>query len=189
MRFKLLVVATATLVAGCAAQSSERVCNPLLSLSGPAYQCSSAVAVAEEPPPPEPEPQPEPEPEPEPERVTVTDERIEIEDVVQFEFDSAILLEESKRLLSEVARVMEERADIRKVEIGGHTDSQGRESYNRRLSEQRAQAVRDYLVSQGISRDRLTAKGFGPSQPIASNDTEDGRFQNRRVEFKILERE
>lgn len=72
-----------------------------------------------------------------------------------------------------------------KVEIGGHTDSVGAETDNLVLSENRAQAVRNYLVSNGITAERLTFKGYGESMPVASNDTEEGRLQNRRVECKI----
>jgi outer membrane protein OmpA-like peptidoglycan-associated protein len=69
--------------------------------------------------------------------------------------------------------------------VEGHTDSIGTDEYNRRLSEQRAGAVRDYLVQQGISSDAITASGFGKSEPVASNDTPEGRQQNRRVELVV----
>lgn len=69
--------------------------------------------------------------------------------------------------------------------IEGHTDSVGTDEYNRRLSEQRAQAVSDYLVAQGISQDTISASGFGKSEPVASNDTPEGRQQNRRVELVV----
>ena len=69
--------------------------------------------------------------------------------------------------------------------VEGHTDSIGTDEYNRRLSEQRAGAVRDYLVAQGISSDAITASGFGKTEPVASNDTPEGRQQNRRVELVV----
>jgi outer membrane protein OmpA-like peptidoglycan-associated protein len=69
--------------------------------------------------------------------------------------------------------------------VEGHTDSIGTDEYNRHLSEQRADAVRDYLVAQGISSDAITASGFGKSEPVASNDTPEGRQQNRRVELVV----
>ena len=72
-----------------------------------------------------------------------------------------------------------------KLEIEGHTDSVGGDDYNQRLSEQRASAVRDYLVQQGISMNSVTAKGFGKTQPVTSNDTAAGRQQNRRVELVV----
>ena len=76
---------------------------------------------------------------------------------------------------------------ITKVEVQGHTDNVGTEDTNLRLSQRRAQAVRNYLISKGVRRSRLDAKGYGNSAPIATNDTEDGRGQNRRVQFEIVE--
>jgi outer membrane protein OmpA-like peptidoglycan-associated protein len=72
-----------------------------------------------------------------------------------------------------------------KVAIEGHTDSVGTDEYNQRLSEQRAEAVRDYFVQQAVSADAVTARGFGKTQPVASNDTADGRQHNRRVELVL----
>ena len=74
-----------------------------------------------------------------------------------------------------------------KIEISGHTDNKGSASYNQGLSERRAKSVVDYLVARGISIDRLTFIGYGLAQPIATNDTEEGRALNRRTEFKIIE--
>ncbi len=72
------------------------------------------------------------------------------------------------------------------MEISGHTDSDGSEMYNLRLSQARAQAVVDYLVSRGISPSRLIAKGYGESRPVAPNDTPENKQKNRRTELKIL---
>ena len=72
-----------------------------------------------------------------------------------------------------------------KLEVEGHTDSVGGEEYNQRLSEQRASAVRDYLVQSGISMNNVTAMGFGKTRPVVSNDTASGRQQNRRVELVV----
>jgi outer membrane protein OmpA-like peptidoglycan-associated protein len=72
-----------------------------------------------------------------------------------------------------------------KIEVEGHTDSVGGDAYNQRLSEQRADSVKDYLMSQGLRSDILTAKGFGKTMPVASNDTAAGRQQNRRVELVV----
>jgi OOP family OmpA-OmpF porin len=74
-----------------------------------------------------------------------------------------------------------------RVEVGGHTDSAGGDGYNLRLSQDRAQAVLDYLVENGVERTRLSAKGFGEGQPLADNATDGGRRQNRRVELKRLD--
>ena len=72
-----------------------------------------------------------------------------------------------------------------KLDVEGHTDSVGTDEYNQKLSEERGEAVRSYLTGQGMAGPSVTAKGFGESQPIASNDTAKGRQQNRRVEIVI----
>ena len=71
------------------------------------------------------------------------------------------------------------------IEIAGHTDSDGEDSSNQALSEKRAQAVLDYLVKAGLPADRFTATGYGSAQPIASNDTDEGKAQNRRIDFLV----
>jgi hypothetical protein len=73
-----------------------------------------------------------------------------------------------------------------KIEISSHTDSKGANDYNFKLSDNRAKSVVDYLISKGISADRLVSKGYGEEKPIATNDTDEGRQLNRRTEFKIL---
>jgi len=72
------------------------------------------------------------------------------------------------------------------IEVRGHTDAKGSDSYNLRLSENRAKSVVDYLVSKGVNPKRLKYKGYGKSIPIDTNETEEGRSKNRRVEFKII---
>ncbi len=72
------------------------------------------------------------------------------------------------------------------IDVYGHTDSTGSDAFNQRLSEQRAKAVADYLISRGVSASRIRSQGFGETQPIASNDTDSGRSLNRRVEIKII---
>ncbi len=103
-----------------------------------------------------------------------------------FETNRAVITPVSYPALDRVINFMNKNPDIR-VEIDGHTDSVGSDAYNQRLSQARAQAVVEYLVKHGISRDRLVAKGFGETKPVAPNDTPEGRAKNRRVEFKILE--
>ncbi len=85
--------------------------------------------------------------------------------------------------LNKVADILSKNPDI-KVEIQGHTDNVGRAAYNQKLSERRAAAVEKYLINKGVSDERMEVKGYGLTLPIASNDTEDGRSQNRRVQFK-----
>jgi len=101
---------------------------------------------------------------------------------VTFEYDSAKLTAESTAVLDKVAASLVEWSDVN-VEVNGHTDSKGADAYNMKLSQARAEAVRDYLVSKGVASSRLAAKGFGETKPIADNKTDEGRAQNRRVEL------
>jgi outer membrane protein OmpA-like peptidoglycan-associated protein len=104
---------------------------------------------------------------------------------VQFETGKAKLLPDSFERLESVVEFMTYKKSAR-VEISGHTDNVGRPRDNKALSERRAQAVRDYLVSKGVARDRIETVGHGSERPIATNDTEDGRQQNRRIEATEL---
>ena len=104
-----------------------------------------------------------------------------------FDFNSAKLDAASKERLARGAAVLKAKATpTMKVQIEGHTDSKGRAAYNQKLSMQRAEAVKDFLVSQGLPASVFTTVGFGASKPIASNATDAGRGQNRRIEFKYL---
>ncbi|MDI3479647.1 MAG: hypothetical protein PWQ14_793, partial [Rikenellaceae bacterium] len=103
-----------------------------------------------------------------------------------FDFDKATIRPESKTELENLIKLMNDNPNI-KIEISGHTDNVGSASYNQKLSESRAKAVVDYLIEHGIERSRLSYMGYGFEKPIASNDTEEGRQLNRRVEFKIIE--
>ncbi len=102
-----------------------------------------------------------------------------------FDFNESKLKTESFLELDRLYNVLKSNSDI-KVEISGHTDNVGSEDYNNKLSQSRAESVRDYLVSKGINAGRIISKGYGKSNPIATNDTDEGRQLNRRVEFKIL---
>ncbi len=104
---------------------------------------------------------------------------------VVFENDSATLAPQSAATLDSVAASLRAWTEVR-VEVEGHTDSKGSESYNLKLSQRRAESVRDYLAAHGVDASRLEAKGYGESEPIADNKTEDGRAHNRRVELKKL---
>jgi uncharacterized repeat protein (TIGR01451 family) len=119
------------------------------------------------------------------ERVIVGPEKIELTEQIHFEFDKAVIQRRSYPILRELAEVLQEYPDLR-VRIEGHTDAVGTESYNQRLSERRALAVRDFLVGLGIAPERLEWVGYGESRPIASNDTPAGRAKNRRTEFPVL---
>lgn len=102
-----------------------------------------------------------------------------------FDFDKATLRNESVAELTRLVRIMNEYPNL-KIEIGGHTDGKGSDDYNNRLSRDRAESVVNYLIDNGVDKSRLSFKGYGKAQPIASNDTEEGRQDNRRVEFKII---
>ena len=104
---------------------------------------------------------------------------------VTFEYNSARLKPESRTALDAVA------ADLKKypnlsIELQGHTDSAGSDAYNLKLSQQRADSVRTYLLDQGVPAGGLVAKGYGESQPVADNKTEDGRASNRRVVMYVI---
>jgi OOP family OmpA-OmpF porin len=104
---------------------------------------------------------------------------------VQFDSGKWSLKSSSYPILNEIADTLKQAPDL-KVEIQGHTDSQGSRAYNLDLSKKRAESVRTYLINGGVPASRLTAKGFGPDQPITTNATSQGRAENRRVEFKPL---
>jgi OOP family OmpA-OmpF porin len=104
---------------------------------------------------------------------------------IYFDFDKTTLKSESFVELDKVVDFLKRNSSV-SIEISGHTDSKGSDSYNENLSQGRSQAVVDYLISQGIDSSRLEAHGYGESKPIDSNDTEAGRANNRRVEFTVL---
>jgi outer membrane protein OmpA-like peptidoglycan-associated protein len=105
--------------------------------------------------------------------------------LVFFDYDKAELQPSSFPELDRAARLVKESATMR-VEIAGYTDSKGSDEYNQQLSERRANAVRNYLLSKNIDAVRIVAKGYGKQNPVASNETDAGRAENRRVEFVIV---
>lgn len=105
-------------------------------------------------------------------------------DAIQFEFGKSTLMQSSQTYLDQLARILI-RTGMR-VEVKGHTDNVGSEEVNLKLSKERAQAVMNYLVKKGVPKDNLSFSYYGMSKPLFSNDTEDGRRWNRRVEFEIL---
>jgi outer membrane protein OmpA-like peptidoglycan-associated protein len=120
-------------------------------------------------------------------KVKVVKQKIEISEKVHFATNKAEIQQRSFELLREVAGLLEKYPQITKIRVAGHTDSHGSADYNKKLSKERAEAVRLFLIEQGIGRERLEAKGFGEEEPIALNRTEEGRAANRRVEFVIVE--
>ena len=120
-------------------------------------------------------------------KVVVSKNKIIITEPVYFATSKAKILDQSLPILDEVARVLKENTQIQLVRIEGHTDSRGSDTYNQKLSQERAESVRKYLMRQGIDRDRLEAAGYGETQPIAENETPEGRAKNRRVEFTIVD--
>jgi outer membrane protein OmpA-like peptidoglycan-associated protein len=103
---------------------------------------------------------------------------------VHFDFDKATIRKEARPILDEAIATLQREGTV-SVVAEGHTDSRGSDTYNQTLSLRRATAVRDYLVAGGIGSSRIQVQGFGESRPVASNDTDDGRAQNRRVELRV----
>lgn len=107
---------------------------------------------------------------------------------VYFEYDKAALTRETIAILEETIKVLEENPSIA-IELAGHTDAKGTDAYNLRLSQRRVKRVQEYLTSEGISESRLRTAAFGKAKPIADDETEKGRAQNRRVEIRIIKQE
>ena len=119
--------------------------------------------------------------------VIIKKKQLKIGKQIQFEFNAATIKPQSYVILDSVADVLMNHPEIQVLEIQGHTDDKGTAEYNMQLSQSRAESVRDYLVSAGVEADRLIAKGYGKTKPIAPNVTSAGRAKNRRVEFHILQ--
>jgi outer membrane protein OmpA-like peptidoglycan-associated protein len=103
---------------------------------------------------------------------------------VQFEFNSGVLKTDSYQILDQVAKEMKKDPSVKFI-LNGHSSAEGTVEHNMSLSVDRANSVKSYLVNAGVSAENLTIKGFGAGQPMTSNDTEEGRALNRRVEFKV----
>ena len=128
---------------------------------------------------------PEDDPEPVLEYTVITDDRIEITQQIHFAYDSSEILPDSFPVLDEIASILVSHETMN-IRIEGHTDSSGSSRYNLRLSDERAGSVRSYLIRAGISSDRMTSIGHGEETPIDTNSTDQGRANNRRVEFHIV---
>jgi outer membrane protein OmpA-like peptidoglycan-associated protein len=121
--------------------------------------------------------------------VAVTADEITIKQQIQFAVDSAVILPESLPLLTEIADTIIRNPRIKRIEVQGHTDNTGTAERNRTLSEERAESVRGWLVSHGVTPDRLVAKGYGQDKPRVPNVTAANKQRNRRVQFVILEQD
>jgi outer membrane protein OmpA-like peptidoglycan-associated protein len=180
MRSSHLAISLAALAASACATAASP-CTPLMSWATPAFGCGAPTApavpevVSTEPPTPLP-------------KAALGEEKIELAETVQFETDSSVLREESKSILQAVAQVMRDHPEVAVVKVEGHTDNRGTKEHNLQLSRDRARAVKQFLVGDGIAGDRLQTEGYGESKPIADNATEDGRFKNRRVEFRVMKK-
>ncbi len=172
-----LVVATLTLGAvGCGGSTPFAGAQPIV------------IAGTPLPPPPPPPPPPEP-PKPPP-RVELRDNKIDFKEKIQFEVNKATIKEESFSLLHDIAEVIKQNPQVKKISIEGHASSDGDAKFNKKLSDDRAKSVMDYIVKkEAVDAARLTARGWGSEKPIAPNDTEEGREKNRRVEFLVVEQD
>jgi OOP family OmpA-OmpF porin len=119
-------------------------------------------------------------------KAVIAQGQIKILEQVNFETGSAKLLPESDVILGEVSKVLKDHPQIKSISVEGHTDDRGSAALNKALSQHRAESVVGWLAAHGIDSSRLSAAGFGPSRPIDSNSTEEGRQTNRRVEFHIV---
>ena len=121
--------------------------------------------------------------------IKLTANEIQIKQQVQFALDSAVILPESFGLLTEIADTVIRNPQLKRIEVQGHTDNSGTPEHNKVLSEQRAEAVRAWLVQHGTPADRLVARGYGQEKPLVPNVTAGNRSKNRRVQFIILDKD
>jgi outer membrane protein OmpA-like peptidoglycan-associated protein len=149
---------------------------------GPAENHGCPIRVAVQTPPAEKPPAPPPAPE----KIVITREKILIHDKIFFDSGKTTIQSPSHQLLRELASVISSHPEISLIRIEGHTDNRGGEALNDKLSQGRADAVRQFLIENGIESRRLEATGYGLHRPVGSNSTATGRTMNRRVEFTIV---
>jgi len=136
---------------------------------------------------PDPEPDavpPPPKPEPQPELPPATSKKIVLRGV-NFDFDLEVIRADSQPLLNAAIRILRENPDVR-ITIEGHTDALGSDEYNEALAIRRAETVFQYLAEGGIDRSRMQVIGYGESRPLTTNETAEGRAENRRVELRVI---
>lgn len=120
-------------------------------------------------------------------RPKVSAKKITIDQMVHFDFNKWNIKKDSYGILDDVASVIKANPQIKKIQVEGHTDAIGSEAYNMKLSEKRANSVREYLTNKGVDGSRLVSVGYGKTRPIATNKTAAGRAKNRRVEFNVID--
>jgi outer membrane protein OmpA-like peptidoglycan-associated protein len=118
--------------------------------------------------------------------VEIETERLSLRDAINFDTGKDTIKTSSHRVLDEIASILQQHQEIARIRVEGHTDNVGAATYNKDLSQRRANAVVAYLAGKGVARARLVAVGYGFERPVASNATALGRAKNRRVEFTIL---
>lgn len=167
------------IVAGLLASVAMAGCAPRV------FADTSGLAIVGSAPPPVEAPPPEPQ-----KRVEIRENKIVINEKVQFLVNSDKILAASDSLLEEVAKTIKDHPEIKKIEIEGHASIEGGDAHNQRLSERRAKSVMKHLTKKGgVTAKILSSKGYGSTRPIADNESEDGREKNRRVEFTITEQD
>lgn len=149
-------------------------------------ECDPDLMPKVAPPPPPPPPKPAPaKPKPAPAKPKPVAEKVTLAADVLFDFDKAVLKNEGKAKLDDLATKVNA-INLEVVIAIGHTDSIGADAYNQKLSVRRAESVKAYLVSKGVAPNRVYTEGKGEKQPVASNKTADGRQKNRRVEIEVI---
>ncbi len=162
------------------------VAIPLVGCGPMIFADATALQIAGTPPAPPPPPAVE---QPKDETVVVTKDSIIINDKIQFDYNKATIKEVSFGLLDKIVKVINENTHIAELSIEGHTDSDGSDRYNEKLSDKRAASVRQYFIDHGVVEGRLVSKGWGEAKPVDSNDSDAGKAANRRVEFIITKQE
>jgi outer membrane protein OmpA-like peptidoglycan-associated protein len=119
--------------------------------------------------------------------VVITANKLTLHDSINFDTGKDTIKPQSYPVLDQVAKLLNEHPEMKRIRVEGHTDNVGNATYNKELSQRRAQSVVRYLVSKGVAESRLVPAGYGFEQPIASNATALGRAKNRRVAFTVLQ--